>query len=124
MQDAQNAMLTKALFPTACLSTQQFIVRIHIHVMCHLHPALARRLSLHLKLEVKVRRVKVVYTDVTVLTTTAVALARRIDSDVVERTEVTTHTTDLLLEDLVVEDRKSTRLNSSHSGESRMPSSA
>lgn len=46
-----------------------------------------------------------VHTHVTVLTTGAVALASGVDGDVVERTEVTTHTADLLLEDLVVETR-------------------
>ena len=64
---------------------------------------LARLLTLNLELEVKVGRVEVVHTHVTVLTTGAVALASGVDSDVVERTEVTTHTANLLLEDLVVE---------------------
>lgn len=44
-----------------------------------------------------------VHTHVTVLTAGAVALARGVDGDVVEGTEVAAHATDLLLEDLVVE---------------------
>jgi hypothetical protein len=45
----------------------------------------------------------VVHTHVTVLAAGAVALARGVDGDVVERAEVATHTADLLFEDLVVE---------------------
>ena len=70
-----------------------------------LHARLLGGLALNLKLEVKVGRVEVVHTHVTVLTTGAVALASGVDCDVVERTEVTAHTADLLLENLVVEAR-------------------
>jgi hypothetical protein len=45
----------------------------------------------------------VVDTDVTILTTRGVAGTKRRDSDVVERTEVTSDTANLLFEDLVVE---------------------
>ena len=62
-------------------------------------------LPLDLKLEVKVRWVKVVNSHVSVFTTTAVHVADRRHCDVVERTEVTTHATNFLLEDLVVETR-------------------
>jgi hypothetical protein len=68
-----------------------------------LHARLLGGLTLNLELEVKVGRVEVVHTHVTVLTTGAVALSSGVDGDVVERAEVTTHTADLLLEDLVVE---------------------
>lgn len=64
-----------------------------------LHPLLA----LDLELEVKVRWVEVVQTAVSVLSSTAVHGSERADGDVVERTEVTSYTTNLLLEDLVVE---------------------
>lgn len=43
------------------------------------------------------------YTSVTILTTRAVHGTKRADCDVVERTEVTSDTTNLLLENLVVE---------------------
>jgi hypothetical protein len=68
-----------------------------------LHARLLGGLTLDLELEVKVRRVEVVHTHVTVLTAGAVALARGVDGDIVERAEVATHTADLLLEYLVVE---------------------
>jgi hypothetical protein len=43
------------------------------------------------------------YAHISVLSSTAVASALRVYSDVVKGSEVTTHTTDLLHEDLVVE---------------------
>lgn len=60
-------------------------------------------LPLNLVQEIKVRLVEVVHTHVTVLTTRAVAGALGVDSHVVERTEMATHTTNLLFENLVVE---------------------
>lgn len=62
-----------------------------------------RLLPLDLVQKVKVWLVKVVDTHVSVLTTTAVAGALRVYSDVVERSEVATDTANLLHEDLVVE---------------------
>jgi hypothetical protein len=53
--------------------------------------------------EVEVALVEVVDTDVAVLTTAGVALARGIGGDGVEGTEVASHAADLVLEDLVVE---------------------
>ncbi len=60
-------------------------------------------LPLHLVQEIKVALVEVVDTNVTVLTTRAVALAGGVGGDGVEGTEVTTDTANLVLEDLVVE---------------------
>lgn len=61
------------------------------------------QLTLNLELEVKVGLVEVVDTDVTILTTGCVDGAEGRDGDVVERTEVTSDTANLLFEDLVVE---------------------
>lgn len=62
-------------------------------------------LPLDLVHKVKVTLVEVMDTDVTVLTTAGVALAGRVSGDRVEGTEVTAHTTNFALEDLVVETR-------------------
>ncbi|KAH0373857.1 putative eukaryotic translation initiation factor 3 subunit I, partial [Aureobasidium melanogenum] len=64
---------------------------------------LQSHLALNFELEVKVGLVEVVDTDVTILTTGSVNGAEGRDSDVVERTEVTSDTADLLFKDLVVE---------------------
>lgn len=60
-------------------------------------------LALNLVQEIKVGLVKVVHTDVTVLTTRGVCCTLGVDTDGVEGTEVTTDTADFVLEDLVVE---------------------
>lgn len=81
------------------------------HPSSHLAPGtlqvrlLLLRLPLHLVLEVEVGLVEVVHAHVTVLTSGAVRCALGVHSDVVEGTEVTTYTADLLGEDLVVETR-------------------
>jgi hypothetical protein len=75
-------------------------------LIVHSNPTLQARLRslpLYFVLEVKVRLVEVVHAHVSVLSTTAVAGALWMYGDVVEGTEVTTHTTDFLHEDLVVE---------------------
>lgn len=74
-------------------------------------------LSLDLVSEIKVALVKVVHTDVTVLTTTGVAPAGRVGGDGVKRTEVTTNTADFVLEDLVVETSLEFTLASGGSGD-------
>jgi hypothetical protein len=66
---------------------------------------LSRRFPLNLVHEVKVWLVEVVYAYVTVLSSTAVSGALGMYGDVVEGTEVTTDTANLLHEDLVVEAR-------------------
>ena len=83
-----------------CFFLSSFFLASH-----HLHAQLVGRLALDLELELKVGRIEVVHTHVTVLAAGAVALASGVDGDVVEGTEVATHATDLLLEDLVVEAR-------------------
>ncbi len=60
-------------------------------------------LSLHLVQKVEIALVKLVHSNVAVLAPAGVALARRIRRYRVQRTEVTAHTADLVLEDLVVE---------------------
>lgn len=62
-------------------------------------------LSLNLECEIKVRLVKLVHTDISVLSARRVSLSGWVDCDGVERSEVATHTADLLLKDLVVETR-------------------
>lgn len=64
---------------------------------------LSRRFPLNLVHEVEVWLVEVVHAHVTILSSTAVSGALWVHGDVVERTEMTTHTTNLLHEDLVVE---------------------
>jgi hypothetical protein len=56
-----------------------------------------------LVVEVEVALVEVVNSHVSVLSAAGVALARRVGGDSVEGTEVTSHTADLVLENLVVE---------------------
>lgn len=58
---------------------------------------------LNLVVEVEVALVEVVNSHVSVLSAAGVALACGIGSDSVQRTEVTSHTTNLVLEDLVIE---------------------
>lgn len=60
-------------------------------------------LPLDLVVEVEVALVEVVNSNVAVLSAACVALARGVGGDGVEGTEVTSHTADLVLEDLVVE---------------------
>jgi hypothetical protein len=62
-----------------------------------------RSFPLHLVQEVEVRLVEVVYAHVSVFSSAAVASALWVDGDVVEGTEMTTHTADFLHENLVVE---------------------
>ena len=61
------------------------------------------RLPLDFELEIKIRRVEVVDTSITILTTGAVHCSERVDSNIVEGTEMTSDTTNLLLEHFVVE---------------------
>lgn len=60
-------------------------------------------LTLHLVHEIKVRLVEVMHTHITVFSTRGISRALGVNADGVERPEVTTHTTDFILEDLVVE---------------------
>jgi hypothetical protein len=66
---------------------------------------LSRRFPLNLVHEVKVGLVEVVHAHITVLSSTAVSGALGMYGNVVEGTEVTTDTANLLHEDLVVEAR-------------------
>lgn len=58
---------------------------------------------LNLVVEVEVALVEVVNSDVSILSAAGVALACRVGSDSVQRTEVTSHTTNFVLEDFVIE---------------------
>jgi hypothetical protein len=64
---------------------------------------LSRRFALDLVHEVKVWLVKVMHTDVSVLSSTAVSGSLWVHGDVVEGTKVTTYTANLLHEDLMIE---------------------
>ena len=66
-----------------------------------LHPV--QPFPLDLVQEIEVSLVEVVNADVAVFSAACVALAGRVGGDSVEGTEVTTHTANLVLEDLVVE---------------------
>jgi len=59
-------------------------------------------LPLNLIHEVEIALVELVHTNVTVLTSTGIALAGGVGSDGIEGTEVATHATNLVLKDLVV----------------------
>ena len=75
-----------------------------LHDPCLLQVCLLLSLfPLHFVHKVKVALVEVVYTNVTILSTTAVSGALGVNCDVVERTEVASDTANLLAEDLVVE---------------------
>lgn len=67
--------------------------------------------------KVVVTLVKMVNTDVAILSTAGVALARGVDGDGVEGTEVASHATNLVLEDLVVETGFEFTLSSGSTGD-------
>jgi len=79
-----------------CSNTVDSTIALQVCLLLQVFP-------LHLVQEVKVWLVEVMYPHVTVLSSAAVSSALRMHGDVVERAEVTPHTTNLLTEDLVVE---------------------
>ena len=88
----------------ACIQPNRTISTI-LHEVISLQVRLLRDLPLNLVHEVKVWLVEVVHAHVTVLSSTAVSGSLGVHGDVVERTEVTTYTANLLGKDLVVETR-------------------
>lgn len=74
-------------------------------------------LPLNLVREVKVGLIKLMHTHISILTSRRITLSVRVDGDGVERAEMTTHATNLLLKHLVVEARLEFTLASRSGGD-------
>ncbi|KAH3679980.1 hypothetical protein WICPIJ_008456, partial [Wickerhamomyces pijperi] len=71
----------------------------------------------HIVLEIKVRFFKLVDTDITIFTPRGVTCALWMNSDVIQRTEMTLHSTNLITKHLVVESSFKLTLSHGRSGD-------